>query len=226
MRCRPALPRNRPRLSCCNLAFVALIATTACRSAPLVRGAVNTAPTSEAAPTANSADVHFMSGMIPHHAQAVLIAGWAASHEARPDIVRLCERIVVGQRDEIQLMQYWLRSKGAPVPEATATHMKMEMNGMTHDMLMPGMLTSEELAALDAARGSRFDRLFLEAMIKHHQGAISMVTDLLGSEGAAQDDVIYKFASDVYADQTTEISFMQRMLATISDPSLPPPSFP
>ena len=89
------------------------------------------------------------------------------------------------------------------------------MNGMEHDMLMPGMLSPEQLAELDTSRGSTFDRLFLQAMIRHHQGAISMVDELLGSEGAAQDDVVYKFASDVYADQTTEISFMQKMLETI-----------
>jgi uncharacterized protein (DUF305 family) len=91
----------------------------------------------------------------------------------------------------------------------------MNMNGMQHDMLMPGMLSPEELAALDKARGSEFDRLFLQAMIRHHEGAISMVDELLSSTGAAQDDVVYKFASDVYADQTTEISFMKKMLATI-----------
>lgn len=200
------------------LALSALLASSACsRSAPVL-GAVNTAPKgggTVVAPKANAADVHFMSGMIPHHAQAVLIAGWAESHGARPDIVRLCERIVVGQRDEIALMQTWLRTKGAPVPDANATHMKMTMNGMQHDMLMPGMLSPEQLAELDAARGSKFDRLFLQAMIRHHQGAISMVDDLLASEGAAQDDLVYKFASDVYADQTTEISFMEKMLATI-----------
>ncbi len=200
------------------IGLLALLVTTACRTGAPVRGAVDTAPRSGGtvvAAKANSADVHFMSGMIPHHAQAVLIAGWAASHGARPDIVRLCERIVVGQADEIALMQIWLRQKGAPVPDAKATHMTMAMNGMEHDMLMPGMLSPEQLADLDTSRGSSFDRLFLQAMIRHHQGAISMVDELLGSEGAAQDDVVYKFASDVYADQTTEISFMQKMLETI-----------
>ena len=109
----------------------------------------------------SAADVHFMSGMIPHHAQAVLIAGWAASHGARSDVRILCERIVVGQRDEIALMQNWLRDRSQKVPEATATHMKMSMNGMEHDMLMPGMLSEEQLAQLDKARGPEFDRLFL-----------------------------------------------------------------
>ncbi len=166
----------------------------------------------------NPADVHFMAGMIAHHAQAVLIAGWADSHGARSDIRILCERIVVGQKDEIALMQYWLRERGEPVPDATATHLKMKMNGVEHDMLMPGMLTDEKLAALDKARGSGFDRLFLEAMIAHHEGAIVMVDELLGSNGAAQDDVVYKMASDIYADQTTEIERMEKMLATVPPP--------
>ena len=165
----------------------------------------------------SAADVHFMSGMIPHHAQAVLIAGWAASHGARPDVRILCERIVVGQRDEIALMQGWLRDRDQKVPEATATHMKMSMNGMEHDMLMPGMLTEAQLAELDKARGPEFDRLFLTFMIKHHEGAITMVEELLASYGAAQDDVIFTFSSDIVADQSTEIDRMQKMLD-----SLPP----
>ena len=97
----------------------------------------------------SDADVDFMSGMIPHHAQAVIMAGWAPTHGARKDVAVLCERIVVGQRDEIALMQNWLRDRGLPVPDATSTRMKMTMNGMEHDMLMPGMLTDEEMAALD-----------------------------------------------------------------------------
>ena len=95
-----------------------------------------------------------------------------------PDVQRLCERIVVAQRDEIALMQNWLREKGQTVPAANSMRMHMTMDGMTHDMLMPGMLTDEELKELDASRGSDFDRLFLSAMIRHHQGAISMVDDL------------------------------------------------
>ena len=160
------------------------------------------------------ADVNFMSGMIPHHAQAVVMAGWAASHGARNDVRILCERIVVAQRDEIKFMQTWLNDRGQEVPEATATHHKMKMpNGMVHDMLMPGMLTEEEMAQLDKARGPEFDRLFLQGMIKHHQGAITMVEELLASYGAAQDDEIYRFASDVFADQSTEIDRMTKMLA-------------
>src|SRR5258708_33128760 len=107
------------------------------------------------------ADVDFMSGMIPHHAQAVIMAGWAPTHAARPDVAILCERIVVGQRDEIAMMQGWLRDRGLEVPDATSTRHKMKMGDMVHEILMPGMLSDEEMAALDKARGPEFDRLFL-----------------------------------------------------------------
>jgi uncharacterized protein (DUF305 family) len=163
----------------------------------------------------SDADIAFMTGMIPHHAQAVIMAGWAPTHGARSDVAILCERIVVGQADEIRSMQQWLSDHGLPVPDATATRMKMKMNGVEHDMLMPGMLTDEEMAELDKARGREFDRLFLIGMIKHHQGAIDMVNDLFKAYGAAQDDTIYKFASDVFADQSIEIQVMHKMAASV-----------
>ena len=161
----------------------------------------------------SDADVNFMQGMIPHHAQAVLIAGWAASHGARPEIRVLCERMVIAQRDEIDWMRNWLRDRGEVVPPANATHHRMKMNGVEHDMLMPGMLSPEQLAELDKARGPEWDRLFLTFMIRHHEGAIKMVEELFGSYGALQDDDVYKLASDMFADQTTEIERMQKMLA-------------
>ena len=158
------------------------------------------------------ADVDFMAGMIPHHAQAVVMAGWAPSHGARTDVAVLCERIVVAQRDEIAMMQTWLQDRGQFVPDATSTRHRMKMNGVEHDMLMPGMLTDEEMAALDRARGPEFDRLFLVGMIKHHQGAIDMVDVLFKAYGAAQDETVFRFASDVYADQSIEIDRMNKML--------------
>lgn len=163
-----------------------------------------------------AADVHFMSGMIHHHAQAVLIARWAPTHGASAELQRLAERIVVGQNDEIALMQNWLRDRGEPVPDGTPGPMKMKMDGMEHEMLMPGMLTADQLAQLDRARGAEFDRLFLRFMIQHHEGAITMVNELFGSPGAGQDEVVFRFASDVYADQTTEIDRMEKMLAARS----------
>src|SRR6267378_4334780 len=126
-----------------------------------------------------AADVHFMSGMIGHHAQAVLMAGWAPTHGASAAVRALCERIVVGQRDEIAFMQRWLRERHETLPDADAVpsqgHM---MPDMDHSMLAPGMLTPAELAQLDGARGPEFDRLFLTFMIHHHQGAITMVEQL------------------------------------------------
>jgi len=193
-----------------GLCLCAATMTTGCASAP-AKGIYATPPGLGQFPYSD-ADVAFMSGMIPHHAQAVVMAGWAPTHGARKDIAILCERMVVAQRDEIALLQQWLRERGLPVPDATSTRHRMTMNGVEHDMLMPGMLTDEEMAALDRARGPEFDRLFLEGMIKHHQGAIDMVDVLLKSYGAAQDETVFKFANDVQADQSIEINVMQKML--------------
>ena len=185
--------------------------TAGCASAPASSGLHATPPGLGRLPYAD-ADVDFMAGMIPHHAQAVIMAGWAPSHGARKDVAILCERIVVEQRDEIAMMQGWLRDRGQTVPDATSTRHKMKMNGMVHEMLMPGMMSDEEMAALDAAHGPEFDRLFLIGMIKHHQGAIDMVDVLFKAYGAAQDETVFKFASDVHADQSIEIDRMHAML--------------
>jgi len=156
------------------------------------------------------ADVHFVAGMIGHHAQAIQMAGWAPSHGASPAVRVLCERIVVAQNDEIAFAQRWLREHNEVAPPADPRgHV---MPGMDHPMLMPGMLTPEQMAQLDAARGGEFDRLFLKGMIQHHQGALTMVAQLLAAPGAAQDGPIFRFAADVNADQTTEIDRMTRML--------------
>ena len=108
--------------------------------------------------------------MIPHHAQAVIIAGWAPTHGARSDVGIMCERIVVGQADEIRSMQTWLSDRSLPVPDGKSTRMPMKMNGVEHDMLMPGMLSDDEMAELDKARGAEFARLSLLGMIKHRHG--------------------------------------------------------
>lgn len=151
-----------------------------------------------------------MAGMIGHHAQAIQMAKWAPSHGASPAVQRLCERIVVGQTDEIAMSQRWLREHGEYVPPADPRgHI---MPGMDQPMLMPGMLTPQQMAQLDSARGPEFDRLFLTFMIQHHQGAITMVQDLLAVPGAAQDGPVFRFSNDVNVDQTTEINRMQLML--------------
>ncbi len=204
------MPRASRLTVAASLCVAGLVA--ACASAPPVQSPRPAAASPPPRPAFTDADVQFMSGMIPHHAQAVVMAGWAPSHGARKDVAILCERIVVGQRDEIATMQTWLRDRGLPVPDATSTRHRMKMNGVEHDMLMPGMLTDEEMAELDRARGPEFDRLFLLGMIKHHQGAIDMVDELFSAYGAAQDEIVFRFASDVYADQSIEIDRMHKML--------------
>jgi uncharacterized protein (DUF305 family) len=154
------------------------------------------------------ADAAFMSGMIYHHTQALLMAGWATSHAAAADIQVLCARIINAQKDEIKLMSRWLSDRSEPVPHPEPEHM---MHGMS-DHMMPGMLTTAQLAQLDSARGEDFDELFLRFMIQHHEGAISMVNELF-DRGAGEENAIYKIASSVFADQTTEIDRMQHMLA-------------
>jgi uncharacterized protein (DUF305 family) len=192
--------------------FVAAL-SAGCGSAPQAKPALHPTPAGLGRYPYTDADVDFMAGMIPHHAQAVIMAGWCDSHGARQDVSRLCGRIVVAQRDEIKMMQGWLSDRGLPVPDAASTkhHMKMP-NGVEHDMLMPGMLTDEEMAALDRAHGPEFDKLFLEGMIRHHQGAIDMVDVLFKAYGAAQDETVFKFANDVQADQSVEINVMKDML--------------
>lgn len=161
-------------------------------------------------------DVQFMSHMIGHHAQALVMAGWAPTHGANAEVQRLAARIINAQTDEINIMQTWLRDRRQPVPEAKSGPMKMVMNGMEHEMLMPGMLTDEQMKELDQARGKDFDKLFLRYMIQHHSGAVSMVNDLFGTPGAAQDETVFKFANDVQVDQSTEINRMQKMLAFLT----------
>jgi uncharacterized protein (DUF305 family) len=157
-----------------------------------------------------AADVHFMQGMIHHHAQAVVMAGWAQTHGARPDVKTLAQRIDVAQRDEMAFMQRWLRERHQDVPDPLE-HYQMGMS-MSPSELMPGMLTDEQMKQLDAARGPEFDRLFLTFMIQHHTGAITMVNQLFASPGAGQELYVFRFASDVNADQTTEIERMRLML--------------
>ncbi|MGQ0648752.1 MAG: DUF305 domain-containing protein [Gemmatimonadaceae bacterium] len=158
------------------------------------------------------ADIDFMSGMIHHHAQAIQIADWAPTHGASPAVVRLTERIINAQKDEIVLMQMWLRDRNQPVPVPNPAGMPMKMGGMDHVMPMPGMLTDEQIKQLDAARSEEFDRLFLTFMIQHHRGAVQMVRTLLSANGAGLDETIFKFAADVEVDQTTEINRMMQML--------------
>ncbi|HEY0025489.1 MAG TPA: DUF305 domain-containing protein [Longimicrobium sp.] len=156
------------------------------------------------------ADAEFMTGMIGHHAQAVEISRLVPTRAQSPAVKRLAERIINAQEDEIASMQQWLRDRGQPIPDAAHAH-----HAAGHAM-MPGMLTPEQVSQLQRATGAEFDRLFLNLMIQHHRGAVSMVQRLFGTQGAGQDETVFKFASDVGVDQTTEIARMQRMLADVT----------
>lgn len=195
------------------LAACSVLAVAACATSKAAAPSASPAPATAPAPRPfTAADVQFMSGMIYHHAQAVLIAGWAPTHDASQSLRALCERIVVGQRDEIALASRWLNARHETVPDPA--HAMMPNMPMDPATMMPGMLTAEQLAQLDAARGTAFDRLFLTFMIQHHQGAITMVNELF-ARGGGEEEVAYRFASDVFADQTTEIDRMQKMLAVL-----------
>lgn len=147
-------------------------------------------------------DVRFMQGMIAHHAQAVVMSRMAAERGASARVVKLAQKIDLAQAGEIVLMQGWLRAYGQFVPDTSSWR----------TMSMPGMLTTEQLAQLGAARGAEFDRLFLTFMIQHHEGALGMVSDLLKSPRAGQEVDINVFANDVETTQTAEIGLMRQML--------------
>jgi uncharacterized protein (DUF305 family) len=161
------------------------------------------------------ADVQFMTSMIAHHAQAVVAARLAESHGASPSILTLSGRIINAQQDEIATMEQWLRDRRQPVPELHIEGTSVMMHGGTH-VHMPGMLTAEQMRQLDEARSAEFDRLFLAYMIQHHRGAVTMVRELFSTDGAGQDEEVFKFASDVQVDQSTEVARMELMLAELS----------
>jgi uncharacterized protein (DUF305 family) len=157
------------------------------------------------------ADVKFMQGMIHHHAQAVDMTQLLATRTGSDDMKKLALRIELSQHDEMAMMRRWLEVRGQEVPGEHAHHLPGAPK-------MPGMLSAEEMARLAAAKGPEFDRLFLEGMIKHHVGAITMVQELFNTPGAGQDSEIYAFASDVDADQRMEIDRMGAMLAMMKEP--------
>ena len=174
-------------------ALTAMGCTSATRPLVQPQGATAITPAEQARleidhPRSSAAGVTFMSGMIPHHAQAIVIAQWAPSHGASPAVRTLCERIAVSQADEIRFMQQWLTDRHQPVP--TPGVRDDTMPGMERPMRMPGMLSAEQMRELDGASGTRFDRLLLTDMIMHHRGAIDMVRRLTAS-GQVDDDEIY-----------------------------------
>jgi uncharacterized protein (DUF305 family) len=207
--------------------LVVALLTSACHSANVSQASVEAGPTQPVQPGApgepsrtispadatdlskvqfTAADVRFMQGMIGHHAQAVEMVAMIPSRTTDPAMLALGKRIDVSQVDEIKMMQSWLAARRQEAPDEHAMHM------MHDDMLMPGMLTAAEMDRLRASTGKEFERLFLEGMIKHHAGALTMVEELFATPGAGQDSEIYAFASDVDADQRMEIIRMGVML--------------
>ena len=157
-----------------------------------------------------AADAEFMQGMIGHHAQALEMTALLYERSTWQDIRMLAQRIDVSQADEIKMMQDWLKVRAAEIPSIDTHH----AHGA---VLMPGMLTPDQMAELAAGTGAEIDRLFLEYMIMHHQGAVVMVEALFASPGAAQESQIFSFASDVIADQSMEITRMRRMRGMLED---------
>src|SRR5437868_3660827 len=198
---------TRSRLSVAAVSLFATAAATACTTAvQSAHTSVQPGGSSRLTPAEparadsgrmpfTAADVHFMQGMIHHHAQAVVMAGWAQTHGARPDVKTLAQRIDVAQRDEMGFMQRWLRERHLEVPDPLEHYqMGHDMPGMAPSELMPGMLTEAQMKQLDVARGPEFDRLFLTFMIQHHTGAITMVNQLFGSPGGGEELYVFRFA--------------------------------
>ena len=189
---------------------------------------VSTASAAQA-PVPTAADVRFMQGMIGHHTQAVVMSHLVPARTRTATLRLMAERIDVSQRDEIALMSRWLGARGAAVPvvdtAAPTDHGAVAGQGMAghdmgkpamgaHDLMMPGMLSPEQLARLAAAKGATFDRLFLTFMIQHHEGALVMVRELLKARANGQDPALYEFASDIDATQRAEIARMRKLLAS------------
>jgi uncharacterized protein (DUF305 family) len=156
------------------------------------------------------ADVAFVQGMISHHAQALVMTDLVADRTGRDDLPQLAERMDVSQRDEITQMEKWLEDRGEEVPDASAGHHHGDGE------LMPGMLTDDDLARLEAASGRDFDELFLLYMIRHHEGAVMMVAELLSSDDGGQESDVFRLAQHIDSDQNVEIARMKSLLAEIA----------
>jgi uncharacterized protein (DUF305 family) len=213
------------RIAIAPLILAAIAGVAACggtRAAPPA-AASTTAPVPTTAPDTTrvrrgyaAADVRFMHHMLMHHGQALVMTAMVPTRSTRDDIKRVAERITVSQRDEMALMQRWLRARGEAVPADMDHAHHAGMSGMTgdaaHAMPMPGMLTPAELARLEASSGAPFDSLFIAGMIRHHEGALTMVREYLATPGAAQESEIFRFASDVDADQRAEIRRLRGLM--------------
>ncbi len=152
-----------------------------------------------------AADVRFMQNMIGHHAQAIEMTALLGARTESADMRKLALRIEVSQADEITMMREWLQARGVSGAGEHAHHMPAGTP-------MPGMLTPEEMERLAASKGIEFDRMFLVLLIRHHEGALTMVKELFSTPGAGQESEIFAFASEVDADQRMEIDRMRAVL--------------
>ena len=192
--------------------FYAVLAATVALATPAI---------SQTTPSYTQADVRFMQGMIGHHSQALAMVALIPARTNRSDLRALGERIRVSQTDEIALMKQWLRDRNQHIP-ADMSHMQdmaghtMAMPGMAMaDSLMPGMLTPQQMTDLAKAKGDAFDVLFLKDMIQHHEGALTMVAQLLGTTGSGQEPEVFRFAAEVDSDQRAEIARMNGLLNSL-----------
>jgi uncharacterized protein (DUF305 family) len=160
------------------------------------------------APEYTAEDVAFVQGMIHHHQQALTMTAMVDGHSERDDLPLMAERMTVSQRDELVQMEAWLTQRGETIPQDHDRHGPAEM--------MPGMLTEDELAHLEASSGRAFDELWLQYMIRHHEGAVVMVESLLASETGGQEPAVFQLAQHVESDQQVEISRMKQLLADIA----------
>ena len=156
------------------------------------------------------ADSQFMQDMIPHHHQALEMSVLVADRTNRPELIDVAGRINVSQDDEIEFMQQWLRERGEQVPDPTVHE------AMRTDHTMAGMATPEQMAELAQSEGTAFDRLFLTLMITHHEGAVTMVRELLKQPGSAYEPVLFEFTTNITNDQTAEIERMNALLVGLS----------
>ena len=201
---RTAAPLAAAILAACGPAVNAEPPRSAPPAAPVRE---STPPTGAAARAYTEADVRFLQMMIPHHAQALEMTALVPSRSTRRDVRLTAQRIELSQEEEIGMMQRWLRARWLEAPEGQAGH----QHGAGHAH-MPGMLTPQEMDRLRAASGAEFDRLFLEYMIRHHEGALAMVAELFATPGAGQEPELFGMASEVDSDQRMEIARMRAML--------------
>ena len=215
-------PAFLPRITCRVFlgAFLLASTTTVLAQAPIVQPGAPGEPSRELsaedaveiADTSYSPDdAQFMRDMIPHHHQAIEMAELVADRTNRPELIDVAGRINASQGDEIAFMQQWLRERGEPVPDPTVHH------AMHTSHTMAGMATPEQMAELAASKGTAFDRLFLQLMITHHEGAVKMVAELLEQPGAAYDPILFEFTGDIANDQAVEIERMNGLLVSLSD---------